>query len=188
VVTNCDHVKNLKFSPSYRSPSMTPSLQQRDSILSRRLPSATGKLRQPAAYFWHLSETIRSYEMVLETPVGFTGFLGGVTMARLGTLEGGQSETQGHPLTPASPLPLPASERQHQMSRMADGIEVLLTSKEASQILKIHPKVLERMAKRGEVPALKVGKFWRYRATTLDTWINSRLQSGRQPCRIETSF
>lgn len=67
-------------------------------------------------------------------------------------------------------------------------IERLLTSKEASEVLKIHPKVLERMAKRGEVPALKVGKFWRYRASTLDAWINSRLQSGRQPCRMETSF
>jgi hypothetical protein len=44
------------------------------------------------------------------------------------------------------------------------------------------------MAKRGEVPALKVGKFWRYRATTLDAWINSRLQSGSQPCRTATSF
>jgi excisionase family DNA binding protein len=67
-------------------------------------------------------------------------------------------------------------------------IESLLTSKEASQVLKIHPKVLERMAKRGEVPALKVGKFWRYRATALDAWINSRLQSDRQPCRMKTSF
>jgi len=51
---------------------------------------------------------------------------------------------------------------------MADGIEMLLTSKEASRVLKIHPKVLERMAKRGEVPALKVGKFWRYRVSALD--------------------
>lgn len=68
------------------------------------------------------------------------------------------------------------------------GIETLLTTKEASQILKIHPKVLERMAKRGDVPAMKVGKFWRYRATTLDAWINSRLQSDRQPCRMKTSF
>ena len=33
---------------------------------------------------------------------------------------------------------------------MSDGIETLLTSKEASRVLKIHPKVLERMAKRGE--------------------------------------
>ena len=65
---------------------------------------------------------------------------------------------------------------------------MLLTSREASQVLKIHPKVLERMAKRGEVPALKVGKFWRYRATALDDWIKSRLQSNRQPCRMKTSF
>ena len=51
---------------------------------------------------------------------------------------------------------------------MADGIEMLLTSKEASRVLKIHQKVLERMAKRGEVTALKVGKFWRYRVSALD--------------------
>ena len=73
-------------------------------------------------------------------------------------------------------------------SCMSHGIETLLTTKEASQVLKIHPKVLERMAKRGEVPALKVGKFWRYRATTLDAWISSRLQSGSQACRTATSF
>jgi len=80
----------------------------------------------------------------------------------------------------------PLSNGDHRLSSMPHGIEVLLTSKEASQVLKIHPKVLERMAKRGE--ALKVGKFWRYRATTLDAWISSRLQSGRQPCRMQTSF
>jgi excisionase family DNA binding protein len=71
---------------------------------------------------------------------------------------------------------------------MADGTEILLTSIEASRALKIHPKVLERMAKRGEVPALKVGKFWRYRVSALDAWINSRLQSGSQACRTATSF
>ncbi len=81
-----------------------------------------------------------------------------------------------------------ASKAERTESGMSHGLEVLLTSREASQVLKIHPKVLERMAKRGEVPALKVGKFWRYRATALDAWINSRLQSGRQPCRMETSF
>jgi excisionase family DNA binding protein len=71
---------------------------------------------------------------------------------------------------------------------MSWSIEALLASKEASQVLKIHPKVPERMAKRGEVPALKVGKFWRYRARTLDAWINSRLQSESQGCRTATSF
>jgi excisionase family DNA binding protein len=82
----------------------------------------------------------------------------------------------------------PASDGKHLSSGEFHGIESLLTSREASQVLKIHPKVLERMAQRGEVPALKVGKFWRYRATALDAWINSRLQSERQPCRMKTSF
>jgi excisionase family DNA binding protein len=102
-------------------------------------------------------------------------------MARF-ALEEGSSEMQRRQ------PPLQSLLAEHQADLSPAAIEALLTSKEASQILKIHPKVLERMAKRGEVPALKVGKFWRYRATTLDAWINSRLQSGRQPCRMETSF
>ena len=60
---------------------------------------------------------------------------------------------------------------------MINGIEKLLTSIDVGQVLGIHPKVVERMAKRGELPALKVGRFWRYRASTLDGWITSRLQS-----------
>jgi excisionase family DNA binding protein len=108
--------------------------------------------------------------------------------ARLSTAAQSQSEmpaTQPALPSPGSP-PLPQCSSPTNGS--SHGIERLLTSKEASEVLKIHPKVLERMAKRGEVPALKVGKFWRYRATALDSWINSRLQSGRQPCRMETSF
>ena len=109
-------------------------------------------------------------------------------MPRLVTLEEKQSETLRRQSTLESPLSLSVSREEGHSNGESHAIEVLLTSKEASQVLKIHPKVLERMAKRGEVPALKVGKFWRYRATTLDAWINSRLQSSRQPCRIETSF
>jgi excisionase family DNA binding protein len=109
-------------------------------------------------------------------------------MARSPALDEGQFESHGLRSTPEPPSSLPTWQRERHLSGMSQGIEALLTTKEASQVLKIHPKVLERMAKRGEVPALKVGKFWRYRATTLDAWINSRLQSGRQPCRIETSF
>jgi excisionase family DNA binding protein len=73
-------------------------------------------------------------------------------------------------------------------NRAAGVMEALLTSAEAARVLKIHPKVVERMAKRGEIPALKVGKFWRYRATSLDAWIETKLKSSCQPCRIETQF
>jgi len=67
-------------------------------------------------------------------------------------------------------------------------MEPLLTSKEAAALLKVHHKVLERWTKAGEVPALKVGKFWRYRASALETWVETKLNSERQPCRVEPSF
>jgi hypothetical protein len=66
--------------------------------------------------------------------------------------------------------------------------EPLLDSVEAGAILKLNPKVVERKAKHGEIPALKVGKFWRYRASALDSWIQSRLKSNCQVCRVEPEF
>lgn len=67
-------------------------------------------------------------------------------------------------------------------------MDPLLDSKQAAAILKIHPKVLERMAKRGEILALKVGKFWRYRESDLEAWINSQVQLASQPCRPQFAF
>lgn len=67
-------------------------------------------------------------------------------------------------------------------------MEPLLSSEKASAILKIHPKVLERMAKRGEIPALKVGRYWRYRESDLEAWINSQVQLASQPCRPQFAF
>ena len=110
-------------------------------------------------------------------------------MGRFGGLEEEmQGETRGNHSTGRCASLVATSKGDGNFSDTPHGIEALLTSREASRVLKIHPKVLERMAKRGEVPALKVGKFWRYRATALDAWINSRLQSRSQVCRIATSF
>ncbi len=109
-------------------------------------------------------------------------------MANVVGFEERHSESRGGRTTLGSAPDFTDMPVDRSLTGPSKGIEGLLTTKEASQVLKIHPKVLERMAKRGEVPALKVGKFWRYRATTLDAWINSKLQSNRQPCRIETQF
>jgi excisionase family DNA binding protein len=67
-------------------------------------------------------------------------------------------------------------------------IEKLLTTKEVADLLVLSPKVVERKAQRGEIPGFKVGKFWRYRQSMLDSWIDSQLQSARQACCKETSF
>ncbi len=109
-------------------------------------------------------------------------------MADLVALEERHSEKRGGRITQESTSAFSDMPVDRSFQGASNGIEALLTTKEASQVLKIHPKVLERMAKRGEVPALKVGKFWRYRATALDAWINSRIQSKSQVCRIATSF
>ena len=49
--------------------------------------------------------------------------------------------------------------------------EPLLDSEEAAALLKIHPKTLQKLARRGKVAAIQVGKLWRFRASTLDEWV-----------------
>jgi excisionase family DNA binding protein len=50
--------------------------------------------------------------------------------------------------------------------------EPLLDDNQAALLLGgLHPKTLQRMARRGQVPAFRVGKYWRYRASELDEWL-----------------
>ena len=49
--------------------------------------------------------------------------------------------------------------------------EPLLDSDEAATLLKIHPKTLQKMARRGEVYGIHLGKLWRFRASDLDAWL-----------------
>lgn len=67
-------------------------------------------------------------------------------------------------------------------------IEPLLSSEKVGEILGLHPKVVERKTKQGEIPGFKVGKFWRYRASALDSWIQKCIESSRQACRIAPEF
>jgi excisionase family DNA binding protein len=61
--------------------------------------------------------------------------------------------------------------------------EPLLDDERAAEFLGgIHPKTLQRMARRGEVPAYRVGRFWRYRASELDSWL--RVKSNGRIARV----
>ncbi len=53
--------------------------------------------------------------------------------------------------------------------------EPLLDSDQAAAILLLHPKTLQRMARRGDIRALQIGKVWRFRASVLDEWIQRKL-------------
>ncbi len=46
--------------------------------------------------------------------------------------------------------------------------EALLDSDEAAALLKIHPKTLQRMARRGLVVGIQIGKLWRFRTSDLN--------------------
>ena len=63
--------------------------------------------------------------------------------------------------------------------------EPLLTVAEAALLLGgIHPKTLMRLARLGEVPAIKIGRCWFFRASALNDWIGLQSQSHR-PCLTE---
>ncbi len=49
--------------------------------------------------------------------------------------------------------------------------EPLLDTEEAAKLLRMHPRTLRTKARRGSVPAIQVGKRWRFRASTLDRWL-----------------
>jgi excisionase family DNA binding protein len=49
--------------------------------------------------------------------------------------------------------------------------EPLLNDRQAAELLGIHPKTLQRCARTGQIPAHRIGRFWRYRASELDAWL-----------------
>ena len=58
--------------------------------------------------------------------------------------------------------------------------EPLLNVTEAAQLLGgMHNKTLMRLARNGEVPGIKVGKCWFFRASSLDQWIEVKCSQHR---------
>ena len=60
------------------------------------------------------------------------------------------------------------------MSHQQIAFEPALTSEEAARLLNIHPKTLQRMARKGQVPAHRIGDLWRFRASELDAWFRGK--------------
>ncbi|WP_114208669.1 helix-turn-helix domain-containing protein [Acidisarcina polymorpha] len=55
--------------------------------------------------------------------------------------------------------------------------EPLLDLQEAAVILGMHWKTLEIKARHREVPAFKVGKRWRFRLSSLNSWLEHGINS-----------
>jgi excisionase family DNA binding protein len=83
-------------------------------------------------------------------------------------------------LTTQAESPSPAGQQVEQQ------FEPLLDDRRASALLGgIHPKTLQRLARTGQIPAYRVGRFWRYRASELDAWVRSKVNSAGQPARVD---
>jgi len=52
--------------------------------------------------------------------------------------------------------------------------EPLLDSDEAAELLRIHPKTLQRMARNRQIHGTQVGKLWRFRAPDLEVWLRTK--------------
>jgi excisionase family DNA binding protein len=58
-----------------------------------------------------------------------------------------------------------------------NSFEELLDLRQAAQLLGMHWKTLEIMARGRRVPALKVGKRWRFRLSSLNRWLDDEINS-----------
>ena len=54
--------------------------------------------------------------------------------------------------------------------------EEILTIQEVSTFLKSHPDTIYKLARKGEIPSLRVGKNWRFRKKSLEAWLEQQEQ------------
>lgn len=67
----------------------------------------------------------------------------------------------------------------------AQTFEPLLGSLDAAKLLgNIHVKTLQRYARRGNLPGYQIGGHWYFRASELDSWLRSQINSSCHPCRL----
>lgn len=56
--------------------------------------------------------------------------------------------------------------------------EVFLTTEEVLAYLKVNLRTVYRLIKAGKIPAVRVGRQWRFRKTDIDAWLNSQRPAG----------
>jgi excisionase family DNA binding protein len=62
--------------------------------------------------------------------------------------------------------------------------ERLLLVPEAAELLHMHPKTLQAKARAGTIPCIRMGKYWMFRASSLDEWVRDQIESDHQSRRV----
>jgi excisionase family DNA binding protein len=53
----------------------------------------------------------------------------------------------------------------------------MLTIDEVAAYLKLHPLTVRRLARQGDIPAVKIGRQWRVKRDLLERWVEKRSMS-----------
>jgi excisionase family DNA binding protein len=65
-------------------------------------------------------------------------------------------------------------------------VEPLLDCTGAAAVLGgLHPKTVERWAREGRIPAYHYFRHWKFRASELEVWMLSHVNSVCHPCRLK---
>ncbi len=54
----------------------------------------------------------------------------------------------------------------------------ILTLEEVADYLRLTPQTIYKWAQERKIPAVKLGKEWRFRKSILDQWIDEQIQGG----------
>lgn len=60
---------------------------------------------------------------------------------------------------------------------VAATVAKLITVQEAAELLRVHPRTVMNMAKRGELPGSKIGKQWRFDLEAVESWIGRHFRN-----------
>jgi len=80
------------------------------------------------------------------------------------------------PVRTSAPMETRSSEATSQF-------EPLLDVTQAAALLRVHPKTLQKWARERRIPSVRYGKRWLFRASELDSWVDSQVHLPRHACR-----
>ncbi len=65
--------------------------------------------------------------------------------------------------------------------------EVFLTTEEVLEYLQVNLRTVYRLIKAGKIPAVRVGRQWRFRKRDIDSWLDSQRPHAQQLTTIHVS-